>query len=171
MALATGSPYALNSIVAEYFERLMDPAFLSHRAYRVQPNEIYVSKGFMVDTKLRWSGYDCKRVPLPISSRQMDYLKKILKYARAQKAPMVLVTQPLSREYLDCAANYKQVAGDFEKIAKDLGVPYYDFNGLMNLDSETYFADSNHLNSEGVKIYNELLIDILKKHPAGSSQK
>ena len=52
---------------------------------------------------------------------------------------------------------------EFDKEMRSLG-EYYNFNSLVSLNDSLHFYDPDHLNSDGVKIFNKALINtVLRK--------
>ena len=43
---------------------------------------------------------------------------------------------------------------------------YYNFNEIVSLNDSLHFYDSDHLNQNGVKIFNEKLIELLNENKA-----
>ena len=147
--------------IAEYFMRRWEP--INQRLLATPPGEVYVSDGFIYGMDQTWNPFTCTENPYKISEKQIEYLKKILRYTKDRKIPILLIISPLPKEYLNCAVNHREVSKRFEEIAGSFGARYYDFNDFMLLDNAKHFQGFRHLNLAGVKVFNEKLADILKK--------
>ena len=93
------------------------------------------------------------------AEKQLKYLGKTIDFVREQGALIILVVHPLPNHYkrnMDDAA-FERITR-IEKLAKEKGVEYIDFNYRMQLDNGYHFRDRHHLNREGVKEFNKRLM-------------
>lgn len=162
MALATHSFEAANSFFAEFFIRMHHP--LSRRVQEISPSLVYVTGGYVEGKNSNTGKIYPDAYPGNLPRRQIDYLKKIIRFAQKNHTQIILVTQPLPKEYLSGVPRYHEISGQFKKVADSLGVKYYDFNDLISLESDD-FSDSNHLDQKGVQKFNALLLKILAESP------
>ncbi len=162
MAFATRSPQAVHFFFSEYFKRIKSG--LNLRPPARFPGETYIPGGY-VETAgvLREQTERLRHEVALLSGRQWSYLSRIIAFAKNHGVRIVLVVQPLPREYLDAILNYKSISARFNEFAKKNNVAYYDFNERMTLDSSKDFMSGSHLNSSGVEKFNNRLIQDLKK--------
>jgi hypothetical protein len=68
------------------------------------------------------------------------------------------VQSPVTRTAFKKYKNNKSIDAYFSQKAE-----YYNFNYLVNMNDILNFYDENHLNQEGVKVFNEALIKIIDR--------
>ena len=88
---------------------------------------------------------------------QKEAFERILKKFKKLKINVILVQAPVTKERYDSYSNNSAIDFYFKSLAD-----YYNFNNILNLPSTSYFYDSHHLNQDGVKIFNESLLNTLK---------
>ena len=61
-------------------------------------------------------------------------------------------------------ANYNSFSNNtyFDSIMKSYA-PYYNFNETISLIDSLHFYDADHLNQDGVHIFNEKVMEVLKE--------
>ncbi len=70
----------------------------------------------------------------------------------------ILVNAPITSSLYDSYSNNSL----FDSIMKQHG-RYYNFNEMMQLDDSLHFYDSHHLNQEGVLLFNQKIISLLRE--------
>ena len=93
-------------------------------------------------------------VPLKYQEKAFE---RILKLIKERGIKLVLVQSPVTKDEYE---NYNNDKIDFYFSAK---ARYYNFNGLLNLSDSTDFYNKDHLNQNGVSIFNKTLFNILVK--------
>jgi hypothetical protein len=95
------------------------------------------------------------------NSAQLLSFEENIALIRRKKIRLVLVQAPVT------AALYRSYTnvGEFNAMMKSHG-EYYDFNAAVTLDDSLHFMDSDHLNQDGVNIFNNAVIEALRK-PSG----
>lgn len=162
MALAIRSPHAINGALGSWAAQVLG----IHRNIVQQPleNEEYVPGGFIATSKvLSRKITTAKRTPkfVPL---QLTYLRKTIELAQQMGAQIVLVSQPEPVETLAKLTNYDALHAHFYRIAAEYGVRYIDFNRKLPLQTYVHFADADHLNPAGVKIFDKAVIDSLARY-------
>jgi hypothetical protein len=162
MAIATGQPHAVNTLVALQMRRLMKP--LSRVRQKNIEDETYVSGGYCESKETigrgqRFQNFGTTR-PAPI---QMEYLEKILCFLKDRGISVVMVTAPVPVEHRQAIKNYALVSRRIATLAHRNDVFYRDFNDLLELETYTHFKDTHHLNHAGVQRFNRALLDLLQE--------
>ena len=87
------------------------------------------------------------------NEEQFQSFEEILEMIRKRNIKLILVNAPISPSLY---ASYDNNA-TFDSLMNTYG-EYHNYNEIMHLDDSLYFFDSNHLNQEGVKKFDDQLI-------------
>lgn len=91
--------------------------------------------------------------------KQFDYFQQNLDLLKAKKIKVILINAPIVPAYYKSYSNNDA----FNKRMANTG-EYYNYNEKLVLDDSLYFYDSDHLNQNGVDIFDaKVLSEILKK--------
>ncbi len=174
MALAIKSPHAINGAISKWLLSLTG----LEKQYPQQPltGERYIPGGYVEFTNLEkkrpkkqrerdiFEINPEKKLIITPNKTQLEYIRKVVEFVARKGAKIVLITKPEPPENLRIVSNYREIHAAFNKIATNAGVEYIDFNEIpLPLDSYRHFYDMEYLNSEGVKIFNPILIELLRK--------
>lgn len=92
------------------------------------------------------------------SSVQKKWLEKIVALCNEKGSNLIFVTAPVANVSMDYIENYDEIHNKVAEFAKEMGVPYIDYN-IVNrneaLLTNDNFRDDAHLNDSGVKIVDE----------------
>lgn len=122
--------------------------------------EKYISGGY-VERELEFA------TPLPMPKEKSDIVilpyqlaafNDALDMLSAQNIQVVLVFAPVPSAVYQGYADIEE----FDSLMHSHG-PYYNFNEILNTDDSLHFFDADHLNQIGVNLFNEKLIEILKR--------
>ncbi len=128
---------------------------------------IYVSDGYNVSDKVvssekLFNSNPFKKAGLNFkwNDIQIRYFKKTMTLCKENNIKVLIVTAPLPKPTMGFVKNYEQYSNKILSIANDFGIKYIDYNSLDYRDifEDHFFFDSNHLNSEGTKMINDLLL-------------
>lgn len=92
-----------------------------------------------------------------IPKKQIEAFEKCILKIKERNIKLILVYAPVTHDFYSSYSNNKY----FDKKMGNYS-EYYNFNEIMNLTDSLDFYDSNHLNQNGVRIFNKKLIEILK---------
>lgn len=119
---------------------------------------MYVEGGYVERDQLYY--YE----PKFISSSQWEFnenqwqaFERCLKIVESNGAKVFLVYAPITNSLYTSKTNNDE----FLKRMATYGYPLYDFNTIIDLDDTLHFYDSDHMNQEGVEIFNHSLISEL----------
>lgn len=125
---------------------------------RQKDADTYISGGF-VERKMERSRHQSYPTnEWAFNKRQFEDFEKVLSLIKRKKVDYILVYAPIPPKLYRSYTN----GPVFDSIMTGYG-SYYNFNHLMSLDDSLYFYDSNHLNQRGVEVFNNKMIEILKK--------
>ena len=96
----------------------------------------------------------------------LNYLKEMIRFCKANNAMLVLITTPCWHTYYD-NLNQEQLSKMYElidQIQKEFSVPYLDYMKDIRFDSLD-FADPQHLSDVGAEKLTKILNEDMKKLP------
>jgi hypothetical protein len=91
-----------------------------------------------------------------IKTEQMTAFKKIVRLINSKGIRLVLVQTPLTQKEYNSYSENKS----FDEIMS-VHSTYINFNELITLNDSVHFYDPNHLNQNGVNVFNKKLIELL----------
>jgi hypothetical protein len=91
-----------------------------------------------------------------IKTEQMTAFKKIVRLINSKGIRLVLVQTPLTQKEYNSYSENKS----FDEIMS-VHSTYFNFNELITLNDSVHFYDPNHLNQNGVNVFNKKLIELL----------
>jgi hypothetical protein len=119
--------------------------------------DTYVPGGY-VERDYEYFGYKHHNpFDLILQKKQLKAFNNLLALLKKHNTPVMLVQAPVTRSFYRAMLN----ASSFDSIMSSKG-SYLNFNYLLNLDDSLHFYDADHLNSDGVKIFNRRLIEVIK---------
>lgn len=121
--------------------------------------DTYVKGGF-VEKKLKF--YE----PKPIESekkafnpnkKQLNIVNDVITLLKKNEIKYIMVSTPVTKDRTDLYNNLNA----FHEYMASLG-QYYNFNKIVSLKDTMHFYDSHHLNQNGVEIFNNEILKMLK---------
>lgn len=94
----------------------------------------------------------------PIKDYQLKAFKENIQMIINRGINLILVQAPVPKQSYQTYNKH-----EYDSLMNSFQVPYYNFNELVQLDDSLHFYDDNHLNQNGVKLFNLKLLELLKK--------
>lgn len=128
---------------------------------RIKGNDEYISGGYVEKGLGFYKPSKFVNKEISIRGYQLESFSEIVQMLKNRNIELILVYAPIPK------VNYESYSNNyyFDSIMNSYS-EYYNFNQLIDLDDTQHFYDSHHLNQNGVKIFNEKLIELLKKDKA-----
>jgi len=122
-------------------------------------DDTYIPGGF-VENKLKFykENESFPKTSYKFKDKQFEAFEEILATLKNKNIPFVLVQAPVTKGLYQSKINNRI----FDSIMRSKG-RYYNFNELVRLTDTLDFYDDNHLNQNGVTIFNNGLLDMIKK--------
>ena len=98
-----------------------------------------------------------------VSSLTESVLRRFLVFCKEQRLDVVLVYSPEYFEVDGIVINRPEVIAQMRKVASEFTVPLLDYTKHPLCQEKRYFYNSQHLNSEGARLFSTILADDLKK--------
>lgn len=131
-------------------------------------DDSYVLGGFVERKSLEYAGPDEFRKNVqPLNSLQRESFEECLAYLREHNVKTILIQTPILYDYYTSIQNIQEFDRYFRQVSKADG--YYNFSDSLYEETK-YFYDHHHLNTTGVKRFNEDLIKVLRSHLDGATQ-
>jgi hypothetical protein len=125
---------------------------------RRKTNDTYISNGYVKKDLMYYKPSLFDKTEIKFNDDQIEIFEKILKNLKGKNIEVILVYAPITKSLYSSYLNKTY----YDSIMKNYA-EYYNFNEILILNDSIHFYDSNHLNQNGVDIFNNKLIDILKK--------
>jgi len=120
--------------------------------------DTYISGGYVQKDIQYFKYVNYPNTVLHFNDKQFQYFEEILKILRHRKIQHILVYSPItSSKYFSYSNNEY-----FNDKMSNYG-EYYNFNEILSLNDSLFFYDADHLNHDGVKMFNYILLDLLFK--------
>jgi hypothetical protein len=124
-------------------------------------DDVYISGGY-VEKKLKYNKDKKTYKPqsFEFNDFQLDYFKENIDFLNKKNIPFVLIHTPITKKLYASKMNYKKIDSSMNKLSNG---NYYDFNKLTQLSDTLDFYDSNHLNTIGVRKFDDFFIQFMRK--------
>ncbi len=101
-----------------------------------------------------------------ITEKNVTYLEMVVKQCQEKNIPIVFMSSPMPSVSVEFIKEYAAISTEFDSLAEDLNVPYYDFNTnrIPEVKDEFHYYDDDHLNFSGAKIFSQKAAEIMQKY-------
>jgi hypothetical protein len=157
MALKTNNIKVYNTLIYAFISDLfsLDRDFMEDR---IKDSDTYIDGGY-VEKELAY--YESGEIIEPRSWNLRQYqlaaFEDILLRLKEQEIPVILIQAPITANRYQAYLNNAEIDQYFSKLGN-----YYNFNRLMRLSDQEHFYDNHHLNQNGVELFNEEVLRILR---------
>lgn len=158
MALELGHPKVYNTLVFG----MLSSFFSLHKNYTepLQKGDDNYIQGGYVERRLDY--YHPVQLPvktIELNQELVNSLIDCLQLLSEKQIPVWLVYTPIA------PSNFRRYIGNhlFDKQMGRLGM-YDNFNNILSLNDSLYFYDADHLNQNGVELFNKRMIEVMKEH-------
>ena len=121
-------------------------------------NDKYISGGYVESEIGFYQPTEFKEREISLRNYQLESFFEIVQMIKNKNIDLILVYAPITNDHYSSYNNN----GYFDSVMKGYS-EYYNFNELINLSDTLHFYDSHHLNQNGVKLFNEKLIELLEQ--------
>lgn len=99
-----------------------------------------------------------------ITDHDVAYLKRIVEKCKNTGVLMMFTTAPIPEISVQKIENYREFHLFFQELAKELSVPYCDFNleRVPTIKDEYHFYDDDHLNTAGALLFSKAIAEKIK---------
>lgn len=165
MPLHKGRGYTKNpGKMVETIQKKSNPDYWNYR----NTDASYAGKGHIasrtvVEEGTLWCKEDSVKKTFNIPKQQQEYLQEIIEFCSKKNIRLTFVSVPVTDFHLELMQNYDEYVLAVKEFLAGYDMPYYDFNlcnpDIMNLQSDSYYNDDNHLNMNGTKVFGKAFTD------------
>ncbi|HET8962701.1 MAG TPA: hypothetical protein VFM99_02300, partial [Chitinophagales bacterium] len=127
-------------------------------AYKSGDDE-YIRGGFVQRKISYYSPTTELKSTTEFNEKQLSSFKTIVNMIKERNIPLIFVFVPIPTSTFNQYSNN----ADFDSIIESYST-YYNFNEIIQLDDSLDFYDFQHLNQNGVEIFNKKLLEILQNN-------
>lgn len=98
---------------------------------------------------------------------QLEYFKKTIEMCKDNNIKVLIITAPLPQATMNYVKNYDEYSNRIRSITNDYGLEYIDYNIVNKKEGNfknEFFFDSNHLNSKGTQLLDNILTSVIKEN-------
>lgn len=158
MAFELNNIDTYNTLIYAYFVNILN---LNKKFVEpiIKDDDTYISGGF-VEKKIKYYKYEniSKIDVWKLNKKQIEKFEENIALLEQKKIKIILVYAPITKALYNSFTNNIYI----DSLMNSYGLPYYNFNQLMQLDDSLDFNDAHHLNQNGVNKFNSKLNAILK---------
>lgn len=158
MAFELNNIDTYNTLIYAYFVNILN---LNKKFVEpiIKDDDTYISGGF-VEKKIKYYKYEniSKIDVWKLNKKQIEKFEENIALLKQKKIKIILVYAPITKALYNSFTNNIYI----DSLMNSYGLPYYNFNQMIQLDDSLDFNDSHHLNQNGVNKFNSKLNAILK---------
>lgn len=156
LALKINNLSVYNTLIFHSFTKLFND---NYKLNKINTSNIekYISGGFVERDIEFYKVTELSNRTFSPRFDQLESFSRIVEVLKSEKIKFFLIYVPITKNQYNSYNNND----DFDSLMSSHG-PYYNFNKLISLNDSLHFFDSHHLNQNGVNLFNEKLIDVLK---------
>ncbi len=134
----------------------------------LETDDSYAGKGHIASRTVvkegtLWCMEDSAQRSFDIPQQQQEYLKEIIQFCKKNNIRLTFVSLPVTDFHLEVMQNYDEYVLVIKDFLREYDMPYYDFNlcnpNVLNLQSDSYYNDDNHLNYNGTEVFGKVFAD------------
>jgi hypothetical protein len=153
MARAINSSVTYHTLLYKAYRDLMGRD-LNFKEPVVKDDDTYISGGYVERKMQYYKPEKFNTQKWKVKANQFEAFKQIVNIIKRKKIRLVLVCAPIPPTHYNAFINNAEFDNYMRRYAD-----YYNFNTMMHLNDSLYFNDNNHLNQEGVKLFNKELLN------------
>lgn len=156
LALKINNLSVYNTLIFHSFTKLFNVNYKLNKLY-TSNIEKYISGGFVERDMEFYKVTELSNRTFSPRFDQLESFSRIVEVFKSKKIKFFLIYVPITKNQYNSYNNNDY----FDSLMSSHG-QYYNFNELISLNDSLHFFDSHHLNQNGVNLFNEKLIDVLK---------
>jgi hypothetical protein len=154
MAFIENQLTVYNTLIYAFGQQIKQVHDTIHEKIKVK-NDTYISGGFVESDLLynkKWKLHQ-ELKPLEFRNDQLAAFNRIIKLIKNKNIKLLLVQVPTSKKVFQSVSNMRYC----DSLLSTYG-NYINYNYLLNLNDSAHFSDPDHLNQQGVIIFNNFMI-------------
>jgi hypothetical protein len=106
----------------------------------------------------------------PIESSGVELVAELIRHSTEAGIRLILVYSPVYHEMQALEKNRPAIFAEFERLAREGGVEFWDYSQHSLTREKEYFYNSQHLNANGAHLFSQALALRLKQAGLGEPQ-
>lgn len=155
MAFAVNHLKTYNTLIYGFYRDVfgLDKDF---KEEKVKKEDSYITGGYVIkeNWKMKAEEFDSRNWNL--SGKQFEAFEKNVELIKSRDIELIFVKAPITKQLYEAFTDNEEYDARMSRYG-----PYYNFNKLVDLVDKLHFNDSHHLNHDGVKVFNQKLIEII----------
>lgn len=124
----------------------------------VKGDDTYIPGGFVEKEMQFFKPVTIDTLHWAFNEKQFEAFEEVLSLLKSKNIKIILVYSPITKAYYNAVKNNDE----FDKLMMQYGT-YFNYNTILNLNDSLHFYDEHHLNQNGVKIFNETILELVEK--------
>ena len=156
MALKINNIKVYNTLIYSFFRDYLrlNQSFLEPIE---KGNDKYISGGFVESKIKNYKFIKATKREWNFNKKQLKAFNENLNLLKHKNIKTILVYAPITKSLYNSYQNNDYV----DSLLTSYNMLYYNFNNIVSLDDSLNFNDDNHLNQNGVNVFNKKLVQVL----------
>ncbi len=119
--------------------------------------DTYINGGFVQKKMKFYKFLDLEKQQWTFNPKQLEAFKKIITIIAKKKIKVLLVQPPITKSLYNSYENTESFDNEMKKYGT-----YYNYNKILQLNDSLHFYDADHLNQNGVRVFNNAILKMLE---------
>lgn len=134
------------------------------REKRNKGQDSYIDGGF-VERKLKFSKIEFPEdKKIVFKENQLESFHNVIRIIKKRKIKLIMIQSPMHKSRRDSYTNIYKM----DSLMEINNLQFYDLSNNVKLNEKLHFYDPAHLNQDGVRIFNEFLIEKILEYEYSS---
>ncbi|MDM1546567.1 hypothetical protein HX096_01670 [Empedobacter falsenii] len=116
------------------------------------------------DVRFKESTHSKSKTIIEVNNNVFKKLDDLVNLSKKDDFNLIFVTSPTYIDELNRYSNHKEIINKISNFSKDNNIIFFDYSEMKGFNNKKYFADSNHLNSQGADIFTKKLVEDIKPY-------
>ena len=124
---------------------------------RTKGVDTYINGGFVQKKMKFYKFIDLEKQQWTFNPKQLEAFKKIITIIAKKKIKVLLVQPPITKSLYNSYENTERFDNEMKKYST-----YFNYNKILQLNDSLHFYDADHLNQNGVRVFNNAILKMLE---------
>jgi hypothetical protein len=124
---------------------------------RTKGVDTYINGGFVQKKMKFYKFIDLEKQQWTFNPKQLEAFKKIITIIAKKKIKVLLVQPPITKSLYNSYENTERFDNEMKKYST-----YFNYNEILQLNDSVHFYDADHLNQNGVRVFNNAILKMLE---------
>jgi len=147
-----------NTLIYSFYREIFFDEKSKYNENRVKYNDTYIAGGFVSKKLLFYKYEDLDERELEFNKNQIKSFENIINILKRRKIKLFLVQTPVTKSLYKSYSNKRNFDNEIKKYGD-----YYNFNERIHFDDSLHFYDADHLNQNGVRMFNNIMLETINQ--------